>query len=60
MKIALGMAVLGAVALFWSGYVRKSMPNAAETVTTGGVAGLLNGAFGIVAPPASCTRFHTA
>ena len=51
MKIALAIAVLGAAALLGSGYVRKSMPSAAETVATGGVAGLLNGAFGIVAPP---------
>jgi uncharacterized membrane protein YfcA len=28
------------------------MPSPAETLATGGVAGLLNGAFGIVAPPA--------
>jgi uncharacterized membrane protein YfcA len=51
MKIALGLAVLTAVALLWSGYVRTSMPSTAETVATGGAAGLLNGAFGIVAPP---------
>src|SRR5262249_49475712 len=51
MKIALAVAVLSAVALLASGYVRKSMPSTAETLTTGGVAGVLNGAFGIVAPP---------
>ena len=51
MKIALAIAVLAAVALLRSGYVRKSMPGTAETLTTGAVAGLLNGAFGIVAPP---------
>jgi uncharacterized membrane protein YfcA len=51
MKIALAAAVLAAVALLRSGYVRQSMPNIGETVVTGGVAGLLNGAFGIVAPP---------
>jgi uncharacterized membrane protein YfcA len=51
MKIALAIAVLGAVALLGSGYVRKSMPSTGETIATGGVAGLLNGAFGIVAPP---------
>lgn len=51
MKIALGLAILAAVALLWSGYTRKSMPRAPETLATGGVAGLLNGAFGIVAPP---------
>jgi uncharacterized protein len=43
--------VLTAVALLWSGYTRKSMPSHAETVATGALAGLLNGAFGIVAPP---------
>lgn len=51
MKVALAVAVLAAVALLWSGYARKSMPRAAETLATGGIAGLLNGAFGIVAPP---------
>ena len=51
MKIALAVAVLGAVLLFRSGYVRKSTPNAAETIATGGAAGFLNGAIGIVAPP---------
>jgi uncharacterized membrane protein YfcA len=51
MKIALGAAVLATTALLWSGRVRRSMPSAAETVATGGVAGLCNGAFGIVAPP---------
>ena len=51
MKIALAIAVLAAAALLGSGWVRKSMPSAGETLATGGVAGLLNGAFGIVAPP---------
>jgi uncharacterized protein len=51
MKIALCIAVVVAVALLWSGYTRKSMPRTLETVATGGIAGLLNGAFGIVAPP---------
>jgi uncharacterized membrane protein YfcA len=51
MKIALAVAVLGAVGLLGSGYKRKSMPSPAETIATGGVAGMLNGAFGIVAPP---------
>jgi uncharacterized membrane protein YfcA len=50
MKVALGIAVLGAVALLWSGYRRKSMPTPTEIVLTGGLAGLLNGAFGIVTP----------
>jgi uncharacterized membrane protein YfcA len=51
MKIALAVTVLSAVALLGSGYIRKSMPTSAETLTTGSVAGALNGAFGIVAPP---------
>jgi hypothetical protein len=51
MKIALAVAVLAAVALLWSGYARKSMPNAFATTMTGTVAGLLNGAFGIGGPP---------
>ncbi|HTS92443.1 MAG TPA: sulfite exporter TauE/SafE family protein [Stellaceae bacterium] len=51
MQIALGVAVLAAAALLGSGYVRKSMPTGGETILTGGIAGLLNGAFGIVAPP---------
>jgi uncharacterized protein len=50
MKIALGLAVLGAAALLWSGYQRKTMPTPAETVLTGAVAGFLNGAFGIIIP----------
>jgi uncharacterized membrane protein YfcA len=51
MKVALAVAVLAAVALLHGDYVRKSMPSTAETLATGGVAGMLNGAFGIVAPP---------
>jgi uncharacterized protein len=51
MQIGLALAVLLAVCLLGSGYVRKSMPTTGETIATGGVAGLLNGAFGIVAPP---------
>jgi uncharacterized protein len=51
MKIALAAAVLTAVYLLGSGYVRKSMPTTGETLATGTAAGLLNGAFGIVAPP---------
>jgi uncharacterized membrane protein YfcA len=51
MKIALALAVVAAVALLRSGYVRKSMPSTAETLITGGIAGMLNGSFGIVAPP---------
>jgi len=56
MKIALAIAVLGGVALLGSGYVRKSMPSAGETIATGGVARLLNGAFGIVAPRSHARR----
>jgi uncharacterized membrane protein YfcA len=51
MKVALAVAVLGAVVLLGSGYNRNSLPSTAETITTGFVAGMLNGAFGIVAPP---------
>jgi uncharacterized protein len=51
MKIGLAIAVLAAAGLLASGYVRRSMPSASETMATGGIAGLLNGAFGIVAPP---------
>jgi len=59
MKIALAVAVLGVVILFSSGYVRKSTPSAAETVATGGVAGFLNGAIGIVAPPVVVFFFNS-
>lgn len=51
MKIAMALAVLAAVALLWSGYARKTMPTGIETITTGGLAGVLNGAFGIGGPP---------
>lgn len=50
MKIALGVAVLAAVGLLLSGYQRATMPSPTETVFTGAVCGLLNGAFGIVTP----------
>lgn len=50
MKVALGIAVFGAVLLLQSGYSRKTMPTPLETFVTGGVAGLLNGAFGIIVP----------
>jgi len=59
MKIALGIAVLAAAVLLWSGYSRKSMPTSAETVLTGSIAGLLNGAFGIVAPPVIVFFFNS-
>jgi uncharacterized protein len=51
MKIVLALAVLVAVGLLWSGYGRKTMPGAAETIATGGLSGLLNGALGIGGPP---------
>lgn len=51
MKVAMGFAVLVAVALLWFGYARKSMPGRAATLVTGGISGLLNGAFGIGGPP---------
>src|SRR5579883_3442256 len=59
MKIAFALAVLSAVALLGSGYVRGSRPGPAETVAAGGVAGLLNGAFGIVAPPVVIFFFNS-
>ena len=51
MKIAMAIAVLAAVVLLWSGYLRKSMPSGSETAATGAASGLLNGAFGIGGPP---------
>src|SRR4051812_18756268 len=51
MKIALASAVLVSVGLLWFGYSRKTMPGAAESVATGGISGLLNGALGIGGPP---------
>jgi uncharacterized protein len=51
MKIVLALAVLVSVGLLWSGYARKTMPGAAETIATGGLSGLLNGAVGIGGPP---------
>jgi uncharacterized membrane protein YfcA len=51
MKIALAIVVLVAVALLSRGYARQTMPNRAETVATGAVSGLLNGALGIGGPP---------
>jgi uncharacterized membrane protein YfcA len=50
-KIALAVVVLAAVAVLLRGYVRKSMPSTGQTVATGVVAGLLNGAFGGGGPP---------
>jgi uncharacterized membrane protein YfcA len=51
MKVAMGLTVLAAVVLLWIGYARKTMPGTAATLTTGGVSGVLNGAFGIGGPP---------
>lgn len=59
MRIALALAVLASVTLLWSGYVRKTMPNAAETIATGGVSGLLNGAFGMGGPPVVVFFFNS-
>ncbi len=51
MKIVLASAVLAAVGFLRTGYARKTMPSAAETIATGGLSGLLNGAIGIGGPP---------
>jgi uncharacterized membrane protein YfcA len=51
MKIALASAVLASVGFLWIGYKRRTMPGAAETIATGGISGLLNGALGIGGPP---------
>ena len=51
MKIVLASAVLVSVGLLWFGYTRKKMPGAVETIATGGISGLLNGALGIGGPP---------
>jgi uncharacterized membrane protein YfcA len=37
--------------LFWFGYTTSKMPSAVETIATGGISGLLNGALGIGGPP---------
>jgi uncharacterized protein len=59
MQVALAVAVLAAVALLASGYVRKTLPGPLETVATGGVSGLLNGAFGIGGPPVVVFFFNS-
>ena len=59
MKIAMAIAVLASVALLRSGYVRKTMPSPAETVATGAVSGVLNGAFGIGGPPVVVFFFNS-
>jgi uncharacterized membrane protein YfcA len=51
MKIVLASAVFVAVGVLWSGYTRKTIPGVAETIATGGISGLLNGAVGIGGPP---------
>ena len=51
MKLALGLFVLGTVALLASGFALKRMPGVAATTATGAASGLLNGAFGIGGPP---------
>ena len=59
MKIALASAVLVSVGLLWFGYTRKTMPRAAETIATGGISGLLNGALGIGGPPVVIFFFNS-
>jgi uncharacterized membrane protein YfcA len=59
MKIALASAVLVSVGLLWFGYARKTMPGAAETLATGGISGLLNGALGIGGPPVVIFFFNS-
>lgn len=59
LKIALGIVVFSAALLLLSGFQRKSMPSTPETIITGGIAGLLNGAFGIVAPPVIVFFFNS-
>ena len=59
MKVALALAVIAAVALLRSGYARKTMPNAVETLATGGVSGVLNGAFGIGGIPVAVFFFSS-
>src|SRR4051794_2721097 len=51
MKIALASAVLVSVGFLWFGYTRRTMPSVTETIATGGISGLLNGALGIGGPP---------
>ncbi len=51
LKIVMALAVLVSVGFLWFGYTRKDMPGAAETIATGSVSGLLNGAVGIGGPP---------
>jgi uncharacterized membrane protein YfcA len=51
MKIVLASAVLVSVGFLWFGYTRRTMPSAVETIATGGISGLLNGAVGIGGPP---------
>ncbi|WP_375412105.1 sulfite exporter TauE/SafE family protein [uncultured Bradyrhizobium sp.] len=51
MKIVLASAVVVSAGFLWSGYTRKTMPGASETIAMGGISGLLNGAVGIGGPP---------
>ncbi|MEQ1954230.1 sulfite exporter TauE/SafE family protein [Mesorhizobium sp. CN2-181] len=51
MQLALGIIVLIFTILLWRGFALKTMPGAVASVTTGGVSGLLNGAFGTGGPP---------
>jgi uncharacterized membrane protein YfcA len=59
MKIVLAFAVLVSVGFLWFGPVRKKMPGATETIVTGGISGLLNGALGIGGPPIVIFFFHS-
>jgi uncharacterized membrane protein YfcA len=58
-KIALACAVLVSVGFLWFGRARKNMPGAAETLATGGISGLLNGALGIGGPPVVIFFFNS-
>lgn len=51
MRIALSLFVLAVFALMWRGFAMTRSPSAPETLATGGLGGVLNGAFGIGGPP---------
>jgi uncharacterized protein len=59
MKIGLSIVVLVAVVILARGYARQTMPNRVETVATGAVSGLLNGALGIGGPPVIIFFFNS-
>jgi uncharacterized membrane protein YfcA len=60
MKIALAFAVLVSVGFLWFSSTRRTMPSAAETIATGGISGLLNGALGIGGPPIVIFFFNSS